>query len=141
MRENYDRSFWISALSMLVLTMAMGFAVHGLLLEAEYSRLPTVMRPLEGAMQHFHYQLIAHVLIAFGITWIFRRGISDGPWLGQGLRFGIAWAVAVPTPFFLIYHAVAQFPFSLTWKQIVLEAIAAVILGVVLAFLNRRPQG
>ncbi len=85
----------------------------------------------------FGFQLGAHVLIAFGFCWLYRQGREDKPWLGQGVRFGVAFALAATIPFFLVYHAVAQFPLGLAMKQLTFDGLGNIVLGAVVAFLNR----
>jgi hypothetical protein len=135
----FDKRFWISFAAVFVVAMVIGFINHGLLLAPDYEALtPSVMRTLEDQESKFTFQIFAHVLVAFGFVWLYREGRSpDKPWLGQGVRFGVAFARAAIVPIFLIYHAVAQFPLDLAIKQGLFDSVGAVILGVVTAFLNR----
>jgi hypothetical protein len=54
-----------------------------------------------------------------------------------GVRYGLAVAVLATIPTYLIYHAVSPFPLDLAIKQIVYDTIAVVLMGIVLAWLNR----
>ena len=134
-----DRKFWITFAALFVLTMALGFVVHGVLLKSDYEALtPEVMRPLDEQESKFAFQIIAHVFIAFGFTWIYREGHAPGKsWVTQGICFGLAFAFASTIPFFLIYHAVANFPLALSLKQCVFDGISVVIVGMTAAYLNR----
>jgi len=127
----------VSVVVVFVVAMLLGFLVHGVLLKGDYDQLPNVMRPDAEAQQTLLWLLLAHVFIAVGYTWIYVRGKEAKPWLGQGVRFGLAVAVLSVIPFYLIYHAVAQFPMSLACKQIVFDTIGSVILGIVVARINR----
>ena len=135
----FDKRFWISFAAIFVIAMAIGFVNHGLLLAGDYEALtPNVMRTLEDQEAKFAFQLLAHVLISFGFVWLYREGRSaDTAWMGQGLRFGIAFAMAATVPIYLIYHAVAQFPLDLAIRQSLFDSVGVVILGMVVAFLNR----
>ena len=135
----FDKRFWLSFLAVFVVAMIIGFVNHGLLLAADYENLGTsIMRPLEEQEALFHFQIIAHILIAFGFVWLYREGRSaETPWVGQGVRFGLAFALAATIPIFLIYHAVAQFPLELALKQSVFDTIGVVVLGLVVACMNR----
>jgi hypothetical protein len=83
--------------------------------------------------------LAAHVLAAIGLTWIYRAGRNSRPWLGQGVRFGLAVAVLTTIPTYLIYFAVQPMPSDLVAKQIVFDCIAMVLMGILTAALNRDP--
>jgi hypothetical protein len=59
--------------------------------------------------------------------------------LGQGLRFGLAVAVLMTIPMYLIYYAVQPTPGALAVKQIMFDTIATVLMGIAVAYLNRAP--
>ena len=88
-------------------------------------------------MPYFHLMIIAHVLLAGAFTWIYARGVENKPWLGQGLRFGLAVALLTAVPYYLIYFTVQPMPSSLTVKQIVFDTIVTLILGAAVAFMYR----
>ena len=135
----FDKKFWISFVVVFVFAMIIGFVNHGFLLAGDYEALtPQVMRTAEDQEAKFGYQLLAHVLVAFGFAWLYREGHdASKPWVGQGVRFGVAFALAATIPLFLIYHAVAQFPLDLAIKQSVFDSIGVVILGITVAFVNK----
>jgi len=128
----------LSVVVVFVVAMLLGFVVHGAILHGDYAQLPNLMRGEQDSMSHFVWMIAAHVLMAIGLTWIYVRGREDRPWLGQGLRFGLAFAVASTIPIYLIYYAVMPFPPTLVGKQIVLDTISALILGITVAGMNRK---
>lgn len=134
-----DKKFWISFGVIFVIAMLIGFVNHGLLLAGDYEPLMgSVMRTEEEQMGLFHFQFIAHLSMAFGIAWLYRVGHDPAkPWLGQGLRFGVAFALAATIPIFLIYHAVAMFPLMLAVKQSVFDGIGMLVIGAAAAFVNK----
>lgn len=136
-----DKRFWISGVVMTIATMVLGFVIHGTLLKADYAALPNIMRSEAESMNYFHWMIVAHVLMGFALTWIYRQGIDSGKSpLGQGLRFGLAIICLMTIPMFLIYYAVQQLPAALVQKQIVLEVIGMLLLGVLVAYLNPRSR-
>ena len=135
----FDKKFWITFVVVFVIAMATGFVNHGVLLMGDYEALtPEVMRTVEDQEAKFMFQILAHLLIAFGFSWLYREGHdASKPWVGQGVRFGVAFALAATIPIFLIYHAVAQFPLELALKQSLFDSIGVVILGLAAAFVNK----
>ncbi|MEE9392376.1 MAG: hypothetical protein V3W41_07710 [Planctomycetota bacterium] len=127
----------VSSIAIFVLSMLLGFVVHGWLLQGDYDS-SGLMRSPEGQEAKFGFMLLAHALIAVGFTLIYRKGREDKPWLGQGLRFGLLWALASVAPLYLIYHAVMPFELSLTCKQIVYDCIAIMLAGAAVSFLNQK---
>ncbi len=132
-----NKQFFIAWIVMFIVYMAGGFLVHGLLLQQEYLGLPSLFRSQEESMPFFHWMIIAHVLMAGAFTWIYARGVESRPWLGQGLRFGLAVALLCVVPIYMIYYVVQPMPGMLTVKQIVFDTILTLVLGVVVAFLYR----
>jgi hypothetical protein len=136
-----NKRFLVSVVALLVTSMVLGILVHGMLLGAEYVMLASsgLFRSHDDSQKYFVWMLLAHVLIAIGFTWVYRAGRDSRPWLGQGVRFGLAIAVLATIPGYLIYFAVQPMPIALVVKQIVFDTAAMVILGIVAAAVNRDP--
>lgn len=132
------KSFVISAVALVVVCLLLGFVVHGWLLQGDYAQLPNLFRPEKDAQNYFPFMLFAHLAIAVGMTWIYRQGnVAGKSWTTQGIRFGLAWVVAVSLPTYLIYYAVQPMPSALVTKQILFDGVATVIMGIACAWLNR----
>ena len=127
----------ISAAVMTVMSLLLGFVVHGWLLGPDYKSLGALFRPEEQQMNFFGFMIAAHVLIGIGFTWIYRMGREAKPFLGQGVRFGLAVAVLSIIPTYLIYYAVQPIPGNIVAKQIVFDTIAMVVMGIVCAWINQ----
>lgn len=133
-----DKKFWISGIAAVIVTIVLGGLVHGFLLAEDYKALGSHMRDEAGQMAHFPYMILAHVFMGFAAVWIYRKGVDDKPWLGQGLRFGIAVSCLMTVPMFLIYYAVQPLPGMLVLKQIIFDTICWIIVGIVIAFINKK---
>jgi hypothetical protein len=134
-----DKRFWICGIVVSAAALLLDFLVHGVLLQADYTALvPSGMyRAPADASAYMPYMLGAHVLIGFGLTWLYRKGVRAGrPAFGQGLRFGAAVAAMSTIPGYLIYYAVQPLPAGLVHKQMLLGTIAMLLLGLLLAWLN-----
>jgi len=134
-----NKTFVVSVVALFVVSMLLGMVVHGMLLGSDYQRLTEVglFRKESDAQAHFAYMLLAHVFLAVGITWIYRHGRDPRPWMGQGVRFGIALALVTSIPTYLIYFAVQPMPSDLVAKQVAFDLVAMVILGLTAAAVNR----
>jgi hypothetical protein len=117
--------------------MVGSFVVHGTLLHGDYAQLPDLFRTEADAQQRFPLMILAHVLMAFAFVWIYLRGIEIGPWVPQGIRFGLSVALLTVVPTYLIYYVVQPMPGTMAVKQIVLGSILIVLLGIVVAFMYR----
>jgi hypothetical protein len=132
-----NKKFFISVVVIFVVSMLLGFLVHGVLLNQAYTQLPGLFRTPQDAQAYFPFMLLAHVLISFGFVWIYQRGKEAKPFLTQGIRYGLAIAVLMTIPMYLIYYAVQPMPSALVYKQIVFDTLGVLLMGVVVAWLNR----
>lgn len=133
-----NAKFIISVVVLFIASMGLGFVVHGTLLGEYYAQLPDLYRSMEDSQNYFGYMIAAHILIAIGLTWIYRMGHKpDQPWLGQGVRFGLAIAVVSTIPLYMIYYAVQNSTQDLAMMQIAYDVPAVVVMGIIAAFINK----
>lgn len=130
-----DKKFLVAWLVLFVLYMAGGMIIHGVLLHEDYTATG-LMRPEAESQKMMHLMALAHLLMAGAFTWIYVRGVENKPWLGQGLRYGLAVAVLF-MPIYIIYYVVQPTPGILAVKQIVYDTIMMLVLGAAVAFLYR----
>jgi hypothetical protein len=131
-----SRKCIISAAAMFVMSWALSFLIHGALLGADYSVTPG-MRPPAEAQRIIYFMILAQAIFGAAFAWVYFQGKEDKPWLAQGLRFGIAIACLTVIPTYLIYHVVTPVTLVLAIKQIVLDTVRLLLMGVVLAWINR----
>ena len=131
-----NRKCIISAVVMFVMAWALSFVVHGLILGPDYAATPG-MRPPAEAQKIIYWIIIAQAIFGAAFAWVYFHGKEDKPWLAQGIRFGIAVACLTAIPTYLIYHVVTPVPLVLAFKQIVLDTVRVVLMGIVLAWINK----
>lgn len=132
------KQFWISGVVMSIATMIAGIVVHGMLLAPDYAALAEVYRNDQESAGYMHWMILAHVFIGFAMTWIYRQGRTQEATTGQGIRFGVAIACVSTIPWFLIYLAVLRIPQELAFKQIAYDVPTVLLLGILIAYLNRK---
>jgi hypothetical protein len=133
-----DKKFWISGIVAAVLFYLLGFVVHGVILLEDYSKLPNLLRSEEEAMSRMAYMIIANLLMGFAFSWIYRQGVTaSASWVQQGTRYGIAIALLMVIPWYLIYYTVQPWPGMVVVKQIVLETISVIIIALAVAFIQK----
>jgi len=135
-----DRRFLVAVTVMFLLSMGLGILVHEVLLGQDYERLGALFRPKEQMEEFFPVLLLAHALIAAGFVWIYRQGREEKPFLPQGIRYGIAIAVLMTVPVYLVYYAVQPLPGVMVAKQIAFDSLGVIVMGVVVAWLYRAPE-
>jgi hypothetical protein len=129
--------FIVSAVVMFVIAFVLSFFVHGVLLNSDYVQMQSWMRPEADVHALIIYIVIAQALFGIAFAWIYTQGREDRPWLAQGIRYGIAIAVLAVAPTYLIYHVVTPVPLVVAIKQIVYDTIRVLLMGIVVAWINR----
>ncbi|MFO0995454.1 MAG: hypothetical protein U1F33_02140 [Alphaproteobacteria bacterium] len=128
--------FVISFVVIFVLTVILDFIIHGVLLGGDYAQLSQLYRDPEDK-SYMPFLFLGQACFAAGFVWIYVKGKEDKPFLMQGVRYGIAVAALAAVSMYLISYAVQPLPAVLVIKQIVFQSIAAVMLGIAVAWLNR----
>lgn len=113
-----------------------GFFIHGMWLKQDYMPVASLYRPDDQIKMPFI--LISYLAFAIGSVWLYAHGVEDKPWIGQGIRFGIAMWLVLAVPSFLIAYAVQPMPLILTVKQLMSEAVNKILLGLITALIYRR---
>jgi hypothetical protein len=132
-----NKKFVISVIVVFVLSMAFGFLIHGTILAPSYMKVPQLFRTSEESQSYFPYMLLAHVFIAFSFVWIYNKGKEVKPFVTQGICYGLAIASITAIPMFLIYFAIQPMPGIVVLQQIIFETISYVVLGIIVAWINR----
>jgi hypothetical protein len=134
--------FVVSVVVIWILSMVLSGVLHGMILGPDYARLAAlgVYRTPDSARELMAFMWLANLLFAVGFTWIYRAGRDARPWLGQGVRFGVAVSLLYTVPTYMIYYVVQPTPSDLAAKQAVLGSLMTIVLGVVAAFVNRDPR-
>jgi hypothetical protein len=134
-----DKRFFIAWVVIFVVWFLGSYVVHGVLLHDDYAALPNLFRPEAEAQKHFPLMILAHVILSGAFVWIYARGTENKPWLGQGLRYGLAVALLAVVPMYMIYYVVQPMPGAHVVKQIVFDGILVLVLGAIVAYLYRAP--
>jgi len=128
----------VAWLVVFVAWMAGSYVVHDVLLGADYSKVPSLFRPPAEMQQYFPLMILAHLSLSGAFVWIYARGAEAKPWLGQGIRYGIAVAFLTSVPMYLIYYVIQPMPLPTVVKQIAFDGALVVVLGMLAAFVLRR---
>jgi len=119
-----------------VLSCLFGTLIHGILLQSDYATVADLYR--SAADTKFILIFVGYLGFAIGSVWMYAHGLEDRPWVGQGVRFGMAVWLVLAVPTFLIAYAVQPLPESLVWKQLGYELVNKIVLGIATAGIVRR---
>ena len=112
--------------------------VHGVILDPDYEPFRgTLLRNMEGDAAAFALLPLAHLSFVIALVWVYSRIVRPGAWLRQGLILGLlAWFIG-QVPLWMVWYAEQPWPGSLVVKQLGLELIAMLILGMIVAAIYR----
>lgn len=132
-----NKRFFLAWLAVFIAWFIGSFIVHGVLLHADYAQLSNLFRKEAEAQNFLPLMVLAHVIMSGAFVWIYARGVEPKPWLGQGIRYGVAVILLTTVPLYLIYYVVQPMPGATVAKQIVFDAILLLILGAIAAYMYR----
>lgn len=132
------KKFIFAFVAVFVVGFLLSFVIHGVLLHDDYSQLPNLLRTEQDAHGYFHFMILANILYSLALVWIYAQGVSDKPWLGQGIRFGVAVWLLTAVPTYLIYYAVQPWPAIVICKSIAMDLVRITVIGVVAAAVYRK---
>jgi hypothetical protein len=120
-----------------VAMFGLGYVGHQLLLGGDYVAIEPIMRDRQEMMRHMPFALLSSLIFSAAFVWIYGQSKSARPWLGQGVRFGIAvWAIST-VPLYLTNYTIEPWPGIFVAKILAWELVAMVLLGIVVGGLSR----
>lgn len=129
------KKFILTVVVILIVANITGFLIHAILLKADYMAIASQYRPM--GQEKMLFITLAYLSFAIGSVWIYTKGVENKPWLGQGIRFGIAMWLILAIPSFFIAYAVQPLPMMLMVKQVLFEGADKILLGIITAALYR----
>ena len=132
------KKFVITFVVVLLVTTMGSFVIHAMLLQPDYQQNQALLRTEEDAAAYFPYMILNFFAFSLAFTWIYAQGVEDKPWLGQGIRFGLAVWLLNSVSGFLTYYAVQPWPGITVARQIGFELPWMLVLGLAAAALYRK---
>ena len=108
----------------------------GFILGADYAPFyGTLLRP--GPDWRMLMLPVAHLSFVVSFVWIYARIGPSGPWFREGLKFGVLGWLVGQVPLWLLWYAEQPWPEALVVKQLGLELVSSLALGLVVAAMAR----
>jgi hypothetical protein len=113
--------------------------VHGYVLAADYAPYyGTLLRGSQDPAWQFAFLPLAHLAWVGALVWTYVRVTFAGSRVVQGLKLGLFGWVIGQVPLWLIWFAEQPWPNGIVLKQLVLELISSLAVGVTIAACARR---
>jgi hypothetical protein len=133
------KEFLLASLVIFVVSSVCNFAIHGFLLQPEYRTYPGLLRDMADSQSHSLYLILSFLVFSPAFVWIYSCGVTDAPWVMQGIRYALAvWVIATVSRY-LTYYAIQPWSPGTVTRQIVYELPMMLVLGLVVASFFRRP--
>jgi len=131
---------FLTGLAALLVAELLATLIHGVLLGPDYTPYyGTLLRGGESPAWQFAFLPVAHLSFVGALVWIYVRVPLDGSLLVRGLKLGLLGWLVGQVPLWLIWFAEQPWPGALVVKQLVLELVSTLLVGVTIAVLARRP--
>ena len=129
--------FLLRTIVLAIAWFALGYVGHQLLLGRDYVAIEPIMRSKADMQAHMLFAPLSALFYSAAMVWIYAQGRSPKPWLGQGLRFGLAvWALAA-VPKYIGNYTIEPWPGAFVAKILAWELVAALVLGILVAGLSK----
>jgi hypothetical protein len=127
-----------TTLAAFVVSQILAGIVHGFVLATDYAPYyGTLLRSSEGDPPwQMLFLPVAHLSFISALVWIYAHARLEGSPTLQGLKLGVVgWAIG-QVPLWLIWYAEQPWPGGLVVKQLGLEFLSSVVLGLTVAFVG-----
>jgi hypothetical protein len=118
-----------------VVSQILEILIHGFILAADYAPFyGTLLRPMTGSPGWQALLLpVAHLSFIIALVWVYGRIMNEAPSVPQGLRLGLIGFAMGQLPLWLLWYAEEPWPASVVLKQLPLELVATLVIGVTIA--------
>jgi len=121
-----------------VVSNLLAVVVHGFVLAADYARYEGTLLRSEVAWQML-FLPVAHLSFICALVWVATRIRLDGTPVARGVTLGLlGWGMG-QVPLWLIWYAEQPWPGGLATKQLGLELVSSVVVGLTIAAILRSP--
>jgi hypothetical protein len=128
-----SKHFFIAWIAVFIVWMLGDFGVHGFWLAPAYMEHASLYRTMESQQQYMIWMILAHLVMAGGVSWIYGRGVTSAAWTGQGIRFGLALAT-ITSSTYMIYYSIMPLPHGLVLNQLIGNTAVMLLVGLAAAF-------
>jgi hypothetical protein len=117
-----------------LVSQILAIAVHGFILAGDYGPFyGTLLRDQQEASWRMLLLPLSHLAFISALVWVFMRARLEGSLAAQGIQLGLLGWVMGQVPLWLLWYAEQPWPGNLVVKQLVLELISSLVIGVTIA--------
>jgi len=124
-----------------IVSQILAVTVHGFILAADYGPYyGSLLRNMDGPAWQALFLPVAHLAFISALVWVYARVGLEGSPAVQGLKLGFLGWVMGQVPLWLLWYAEQPWPGVLVLKQLGLELLSSLIIGMTIAAVALRPR-
>ena len=130
----------LTTLAAFVVSQVTAVVIHGFILAADYEPYDgTLLRSGADAWQ-FIFLPVAHLAFICGLVWVYTHVPLAGSRIRRGVTMGVLGWIMGQVPVWLLWYAEQPWPGLLVMKQLGLELVSSLLIGLTIVFIAHRPQ-
>ena len=124
-----------------LVSQILAIAVHGFILAGDYAPFyGTLLRSMDGGGRWQMLLLpVSHLSFIAALVWVYARLRLEGSQALQGLKLGVVGWTMAQVPLWLLWYAEQPWPGALVVKQLGLELLSSLIVGITIAVVAGQP--
>ena len=129
---------FLTGLAALFVAEVLASIIHGYVLAADYAPYyGTLLRGGADPAWQFAFLPLAHLAWVGGLVWVYLRATFTGSRVVQGLKLGFLGWMICQVPLWLLWFAEQPWPNGLVLKQLALELVSSLLVGITIALCAR----
>ena len=117
-----------------LVSQVLAVAVHGFILSKDYEPFyGTLLRKSSGGSWQMLLLPVAHLFFVSALVWVYARVVLQGGTFIRGLKLGVLGWMLGQAPLWLLWYAEQPWPGELVAKQLALEFLSSLVIGVTIA--------
>jgi hypothetical protein len=124
-----------------VVSQVLAVIIHGFLLGPDYEPFRgTLLRASDPPPWQMTFLPVVHLTVVATMVWLYTRLRLNGPAWQRGLTLGlVGWAMS-QVPVWLLWYAQQPWPGTLVLKQLALELLSSMLIGLTIAVVAAEPK-
>ena len=134
-----NKTFWIGFVVVYVTLQAIGFVVHGVLMNDTYEALAAVFRPKEQMDSMMWIMMISAAVVVFVFCYVFTQG-REGTGVMEGVRYGTLMGLFLGLPTSIDAYVIYPITQELAAVWFITAVVSMMIAGAVFSVIYK-PSG
>ena len=131
-----NKRFWMAFAACYVVLHALGFLIHGILLDSSYQAQAAVFRPKAEMDSMFWIMFVNSAIYLWVFCYVFTKGYENKGFM-EGVRYGALMGLLISVMGAYDAYVVYPLPYSLALKWFVSGMVTWTVLGVVMALVYK----